>query len=136
MSKRIDADYPEDLVGIAIESLLTKLSFPRQRFTVEPFSRSRERWLGADARIYSAVRGFRPFYMQFKKPAAYPDDSASKIIIDRRKANLETYPRALYFSLREKKPAHHDFQHCPSSEVLGQPGCGFSGGLASSGLEI
>ena len=25
---------------------------------------------------------------------------------------------------------------CPSSEVLGQPGCGFSGGLASSGLEI
>jgi len=34
-----------------------------------------------------------------------------------------------------------DFQfmpagRCPSSEVLGQPGCGFSGGLASSGLEI
>lgn len=26
--------------------------------------------------------------------------------------------------------------YCPSSEVLGQPGCGFSGGLASSGLEI
>lgn len=111
MGKRIDADYPEDLVGIAIESFLTQLSFPRQRFSIEPFSRSRERWLGADARIYSEVRGFRPFYMQFKKPAAYPDDSASKIIIDRRKGNLKTSPRALYFPLREKKPAHHDFQH-------------------------
>ena len=28
------------------------------------------------------------------------------------------------------------YDNCPSSEVLGQPGCGFSGGLASSGLEI
>ena len=28
------------------------------------------------------------------------------------------------------------YADCPSSEVLGQPGCGFSGGLASSGLEI
>lgn len=30
----------------------------------------------------------------------------------------------------------YEDNNCPSSEVLGQPGCGFSGGLASSGLEI
>lgn len=111
MGKRIDADYPEDLVGIAIESFLTQLSFPLRRFSVEPFSRSRERWLGADARLYSAIRGFRPFYMQFKKPTAYPQDSTSKIIVDRRKAGLGTSPRALYFELREKKANQADFQH-------------------------
>lgn len=111
MGKRIDADYPEDLVGIAIESFLTQLSFPLRRFSVEPVSRSKERWLGADARLHSAIRGFRPFYMQFKKPTAYPHDSTSKIITDRRKAGLGTCPRALYFQLREKKPGQTVFQH-------------------------
>jgi hypothetical protein len=35
-----------------------------------------------------------------------------------------------------KKGNQNETDMCPSSEVLGQPGCGFSGGLASSGLEI
>ena len=48
---RIDANYTEDVVGFALESFLTLLSFPRQRFSIEPFSRGKERWLGADARL-------------------------------------------------------------------------------------
>lgn len=108
---RIDANYTEDVVGFALESFLTFVSFPRQRFSIEPFSRSKERWLGADARLHKKILGFRPFYMQFKRPAAYPDFSTSKIVIDRRKAGLITTPRSLYFSLRQKQRTHRDFQH-------------------------
>lgn len=108
---RIDADYTEDVVGFALESFLTLLSFPRQRFSIEPFSRSKERWLGADARLHRRIRGFRPFYMQFKRPGAYPDFSTSKIITDRRKAKLITEPRTLFFPLRQKRKTHLDFQH-------------------------
>lgn len=108
---RIDANYTEDVVGFALESFLTLLSFPRQRFSIEPFSRSKERWLGADARLHGRIRGFRPFYMQFKRPAAYPDFSTSKIVTDRRKVRLTTTPRALYFPLRQKRETHRDFQH-------------------------
>jgi hypothetical protein len=70
-SLRLDADYTEDVVGFALESFLTLLSFPRHRFSIEPFSRAKERWLGADARLFShRITGFRPFYMQFKRPSA------------------------------------------------------------------
>ena len=108
---RIDANFTEDVVGFALESFLTLLSFPRQRFSIEPFSRSKERWLGADARLHTRIRGFRVFYMQFKRPAAYPDFSTSKIITDRRKVGLATAPRTLYFPLRQKRETHRDFQH-------------------------
>ncbi len=108
---RIDANYAEDVVGFALESFLTLLSFPRHRFSIEPFSRSKERWLGADARLHRKIRGFRPFYMQFKRPAAYPDFSTSKIVSDRRKAGLTKAPLALYFPLRQKRETHRDFQH-------------------------
>lgn len=108
---RIDANYTEDVVGFALESFLTLLSFPRHRFSIEPFSRSKERWLGADARLHRRIRGFRPFYMQFKRPAAYPDFSTSKIVTDRHKLGLSTAPRALYFPLRQKRHTHRDFQH-------------------------
>lgn len=108
---RIDANYTEDVVGFALESFLTLLTFPRQRFSIEPFSRGKERWLGADARLHGRIRGFRPFYMQFKRPTAYPDFSTSKIVTDRRKAGLTTTPRSLYFPLRQKREAHRDFQH-------------------------
>ena len=108
---RIDANYTEDVVGFALESFLTLLSFPRHRFSIEPFSRAKERWLGADARLHRRIRGFRPFYMQFKRPAAYPDFSTSKIVSDRRKVGLATTPRALYFPLRQKQKTHRDFQH-------------------------
>ena len=108
---RIDANYTEDVVGFALESFLTLLSFPRRRFSIEPFSRGKERWLGADARLHGRIRGFRPFYMQFKRPAAYPDFSTSKVVSDRRKVGLETTPIALYFPLRQKQKTHQDFQH-------------------------
>ncbi len=108
---RIDANYTEDVVGFALESFLTLMSFPRQRFSIEPFSRGKERWLGADARLHGRISGFRPFYMQFKRPAAYPDFSASKIVADRRKAGLITAPRSLYFPLRQKRETHRHFQH-------------------------
>ena len=109
---RLDADFTEDAVGLAIESLLTLLSFPRLRFSIEPFSRSRERWLGADARLDGRrIRGFRPFYMQFKRPSAFPDSSNSRIVVDRKRQGLSVAPRSLFFRLRDKKPNHRDYQH-------------------------
>jgi len=108
---RIDADFTEDVVGFALESFLAVMSFPHSRFSIEPFSRTKERWLGADARMHGEIRGFRPFYMQFKRPTAYPDFSSSGVIKDRKKLKLQTSPRALYFDLREKQPHHRDFQH-------------------------
>lgn len=112
MGLRLDPDFTEETVGFAIESFLTLLSFPRHRFTVEPFSRAEERWLGADAHIAGRnIRGFRPFYMQFKRPLAYPDFSPSRIVKDRKKLSLSVLPRSLFFSLREKKPGHTDYQH-------------------------
>lgn len=108
---RKDADYTEDLVGFALESFLTLVSFPRQRFSIEPFSRARERWLGADARLSSHITGFRPFYMQFKRPTGYPDFSTAGVIRDRKKLGLTVSPNALFFPLREKALHHRSYQH-------------------------
>jgi hypothetical protein len=110
-SLRLDADFTEDTVGFALESFLSLLSFPRLKFSIEPFSRGRERWLGADARLNGHMAGFKPFYMQFKRPSAYPDTSAAKIITDRKALQLPVAPRTLYFDLREKRPTHKDYQH-------------------------
>lgn len=107
----IVADYTEDLVGFALESFLSVANFPHYRVTVEPFSRGEERWLGADARIVNELTGFKPFYMQFKRPSAYPDFSRSKIIKDRALLNLEISPRVLFFGLRDKNKNHKDYQH-------------------------
>ncbi len=108
---RLDADFTEDTVGFALESFLAVMSFPRQRFSIEPFSRAKERWLAADARLHGDVRGFCPIYMQFKRPSAYPDFSTAKIIRERKALNLLTSPHALYFDLRQKQQHHWDFQH-------------------------
>ncbi|MAZ32304.1 MAG: hypothetical protein CMO06_04040 [Thalassospira sp.] len=111
-SLRLDADFTEDTVGFAIEAFLAVLSFPRHRFTVEPFSRSKERWLGADARLLGhRIRGFRPFYMQFKRPSAYPDLSGAKVITDRKKLGLSVAPRSLFFPLRNKTVNQKCYQH-------------------------
>lgn len=110
-SLRLDADFTEDTVGFAIESFLSVLSFPRLRFSIEPFSRGRERWLGADARLNGHLKGFKPFYMQFKRPSAYPDTSGSAIIRNRLALHVPVSPRTLYFGLREKQKTHADFQH-------------------------
>ena len=77
-------NFTEELVGFALESFLTQIGFPFVRFSIEPFSRSEERWLGADARLHSNLRGFRPFYMQFKRPEGYLAHSQSKVVKDRR----------------------------------------------------
>ncbi len=108
---RIDANFTEDTVGFALESFLSFLSFPRLRFSIEPFSRARERWLGADGRLHSGIRGFRAFYMQFKRPAAYPDRSNSKIVRERKDLTLPVTPHSLFFQLRDKQPSHFDYQH-------------------------
>lgn len=79
-SLRLDADFTEDTVGFALESFLSILSFPRLRFSIEPFSRGKERWLGADARLNGHMVGFKPFYMQFKRPSAYPDTSTACVV--------------------------------------------------------
>lgn len=112
-SLRLDADFTEDTVGFALESFLSLLSFPRMKFSIEPFSRGRERWLGADARLDGHMTGFKPFYMQFKRPSAYPDTSTAKVITDRNALNLPVAPRTLYFGLRDKSPTqkNKDYQH-------------------------
>jgi hypothetical protein len=110
-SLRLDADFTEDTVGFALESFLSLLSFPRLKYSIEPFSRGRERWLGADARLNGHLAGFKPFYMQFKRPSAYPDTSAAKVITDRKALKLPVAPRTLYFDLREKRPTHKYYQH-------------------------
>jgi hypothetical protein len=108
---RLDSDFTEDIVGFAIESFLSVLSFPRYRFSIEPFSRGKERWLGADARLLAQLKGFRPFYMQFKRPSGYPDYSTAAVVKERKNLRLAVTPRSLYFSLREKQATHHDYQH-------------------------
>ncbi len=111
---KIDADFTEDAVALAIESFLSLVSFPFLRFSLLPFSRAKERWLGADARVHGSNLRFRPIYMQFKRPSAYPEQSASRIIKDRKKVKpqpLRTGPRTLFFGLREKRPHHLDYQH-------------------------
>jgi len=111
---RLDADFTEDMVGFALEAFLAILDFPGCRFTIEPFSRSRERWLGADARLLgNRVQCFRPFYMQFKRPLAYPDYSTSPIVEDRRSLKLTVAPRSLFFPLRQRRANanQHRSQH-------------------------
>ncbi|WP_177191653.1 hypothetical protein [Nitrosospira sp. Nsp14] len=110
-SFRLDADFTEDTVGFAIESFLSVLSFPRLRFSIKPFSRRQERWLGADARLDGYLKSFKPFYMQFKRPSAYPDISTAKVIADREKLRLPVSPHTLYFELRKKREQHYDYQH-------------------------
>src|SRR3989338_7440049 len=111
MSKRENANFTEDTVALAIESFLSVLGFPRLHFSIELFSRAKERWLGADGRLHREIKGFRPFYMQFKRPSAYPDGSISKIISQRRASSLSVAPRSLFFKLQDKQKNHHDYQH-------------------------
>lgn len=110
---RVDPDFSEDTVSIAIATYLAVLSFPQLRFSIEPFSRKQERWIGADARLMDHVSGIYPFYMQFKRPHAYADYSRAKIIKDRKALTppLNVGPRTLYFDLRQKQPDHSDYQH-------------------------
>ena len=108
---RLETDYTEDVVGFALDSFLSIASFPRFSVTIEPFSRGQERWLGADARIVNEITGFKPFYMQFKKPSAYPHYSTSNIVKHRKSLSLETSPNTLFFGLREKAKDHADYQH-------------------------
>lgn len=108
---RLDANFTEDVVGFALDSYLTLLSFPQFRFSIEPFSRGQERDIGADAVLTDRVQSFKPLYMQFKRPSAYPDMSSSKIIKDRKRLKLQVSPRVLHFRLRDKQPSHADYQH-------------------------
>lgn len=111
---RLEADFTEDTVALALESFLAVATFPWLRFTIEPLSADAERRLGADARLLGQAVGFRPFYMQFKRPSAYPSTSRSRIIRGRLQANpepLSVDPRVVFFSLRQKQPHHRDFQH-------------------------
>lgn len=108
---RIDADYTEDVVAIMLEAFFAILTAPYYQFSIEPFSKPRERLLGADARLYDGYQRFMPFYMQFKRPSSYPDFSNSKIITDRKSSGLSVSPGALFFNLRDKAIAHPDYQH-------------------------
>lgn len=111
--KLVVANFTEDSVALAIEMYLSVFSFPNLRYSVVPFSKSKERWLGADARLFDHVHGFLPFYMQFKRPSAYPDSSTAGVVKDRRKliGPAAVTPHSLFFKLLDKQPKHSDYQH-------------------------
>lgn len=104
-------NYTEDAVSIAVQILLSGASFPFSNFSVLPFSKKEERWLGADAIVTRNVRKFLPFYMQFKRPCAYKSDGKSKILGTRTKLGLENTEHVLFFELRKKKKNHVHLQH-------------------------
>lgn len=107
----MEAEYVEDNVALAVQSFLGALNFPFRRFSLEIFSRKKERFLGADARLNGAIETFQPFYMQFKRPSAYPDYSTSRIISDRAALGVGSSPHALFFALRKKRRNQIEFQH-------------------------
>lgn len=111
MTYKETPDYTEEIVGFVIESFLAAASFPDFRFSIEPFSRAQERLNGADGRLIDNVQFFKPFYMQFKRPFAYLEDSSSQIVKDRAKLGLMTSPKSLFFKLQDKQPKHTDYQH-------------------------
>ena len=84
------ANFTEEAVGLVLESYLTILGFPFSGYSIEPFSTSKERWVGADAILRRGIKGITPFYMQFKRPEAYPCESRAKIVADRKSLGLET----------------------------------------------
>lgn len=57
------------------------------------------------------MSGFRPFYLQFKRPSAYTFMSSSKIIKERKSLGLAMSERILFFGLREKRKQQMDYQH-------------------------
>ncbi len=114
-----EPNYTEDTVATFIEHYLTLLTWPSPRFSLELFSKKKERFLGADARLrYSSIRAFKPLYLQFKRPIGYSSkdkngnpNNRSKIIRERRLLSLSIEPIVLAFRLRDKMPHQRDFQH-------------------------
>ncbi|GAA3927576.1 hypothetical protein GO495_05475 [Chitinophaga oryziterrae] len=106
-SNLIIPDFTEDIVGFMIQSILTITRFPRAPFALVPLSKKDEVIYGADALIDS----ISPIYIQFKRSFAYPDNSTSSIIKDRKKLRVNCSPRTLFFELRDKQPKHTDYQH-------------------------
>jgi hypothetical protein len=106
-SNLITPDFTEDIVGFMIQSMLTITRFPRAPFALVPLSKKDEVIYGADALIDS----ISPLYIQFKRSFAYPDNSSSKVIKDRKKLKANCSPRTLFFELRDKQPKHKDYQH-------------------------
>ena len=106
-SNLIIPDFTEEIVGFMIQSMLTVTRFPRAPFALVPLSKKDEVIYGADALIDS----ISPMYIQFKRSFAYPDNSSSSIIKDRKKLKASCSPRTLFFELRNKQPKHIDYQH-------------------------
>ncbi len=112
-------NYTEDTVAIFIEHYFVLLTWPFQHFSLELFSKKKERILGSDARLFlSSIKTFKPLYIQFKRPVGYSawdkngrPNNRSKIIQERRTLNLTIDPVVLAFNLRNKRPQHRDFQH-------------------------
>ena len=106
-SNLITPDFTEDMVSFMIQSMLTIIRFPRAPFALVPLSKRDEVIYGADALIDSVS----PIYIQFKRSLAYPGNSTSKVIKDRKKLKVNSFPKALFFELRDKQPRHKDYQH-------------------------
>lgn len=111
MGTRQESNYSEDTVSIALQMLLSTVCFPLPGFFIMPFTRHQERKFGVDARLLNKISGIMPFYMQFKRPSAYPAESTSPIINGRNEQSCEVNPRALFFELRKKKENHRQSQH-------------------------
>lgn len=109
----IKPDFSEDTVAYAIESYLATVGFPFAKWSIEPFTKSHERRIGADGRLSKGIKTFFPFYIQFKRPCAYDALSSSKIVKDRRSflKPLETLPYSLYFKLHRGRASPAFLQH-------------------------
>jgi len=103
-------DYTEERVALTIESYLTYISFPCKRFSIEPFSQSKESKKGADAIVLDSMK-LIPFYVQFKLPTAYCSESKAKFISERNELRVNSDPFAFYFKLRKKAKNATELQH-------------------------
>lgn len=109
MSTRLEADFSEETVACFIEAYLAKVDFPKCRFSIETFSQAKERWLGADARLFEKrIKGFKPFYMQFKRPTGLSFESRSPLIDERKSLSLTVDPRILFFKLRRRSKSQKE----------------------------
>jgi|GEM_PF-557603 len=97
----MEASYSEELVEMAFDAFFSMICYPLFGTTIETFSRKHAKWLDYDEVCEDEIAGFKPFYLQFRKPFMYEDSSSATIVRQRKKLSLNTHPRALFFDLHD-----------------------------------
>lgn len=104
-------DFYESEIAPVLQSFLTLINFPRFGIRIRQLSQAEERHKGVDAELSANVRGFRPFYMQFKRPSSWQSTDNAKLVEQRKSLGLAISPESLFFELRDKTADQHDYQH-------------------------